>query len=120
MLKSIKDIKIGDKVKGTDGKWHKVIAKTDVKMAWKMYKITFSNGYVKCSDTHQWNVFIEDRMYTIDAMAIEKEFDFYKGRHIGTIDGPTIISIEEIPSEPVQCITTDAKDSQFLIYTHTD
>lgn len=120
MIKTIKDIKIGDLVKGTDGKWHKVIDKTEVKLSWKMYKITFSNGYIKCSDTHQWNVFIEDKMYTIDAMAIEKEFDFYKGRHVGTIDGPTIENIESIPPEYVQCITTDAKDNQFLIFVRQD
>lgn len=117
MKKPIKDVKIGDKVLGTDGKWHKVIDKTEIKMPFKMYEITFSNGKIKCSDTHQWNVYIDKKMYTIDSMAIEQEFDFYKGRHVGTIDGPTIVSIKEIPPEPVQCITTDAKDNQFVIYT---
>jgi hypothetical protein len=117
MKKSIKDIKIGDKILGTDGKWHKVIGKTDIKMATNMYKITFSNGYIKCSDTHQWNVFINDKEYTIDAEGIYQEFDFYKGTHVGTKDGPIIENIEKIPEELVQCITTDAPDSQFAIYT---
>lgn len=117
MKKAIKDVKVGDKVLGTDGKWHKVISKTEIKMPFKMYEITFSNGKIKCSDTHQWNVYIDTKMYTIDAMAIEQEFEFYKDRHIGTIDGPTIVSIKEISPEPVQCITTDAKDNQFVIYT---
>lgn len=116
MQKTIKDVKIGDKILGTDNKWHRVIDKTEVKMPYKMYKITFSNGYIKCSDTHQWNVYVGDKEYTIDAMAIKEEFDFYKGRHVGTIDGPTILNIEEIEPEPVVCITTDAKDSQFAIY----
>lgn len=116
MKKSIKDVKIGDLVMGTDGKWHKVVDKTEIKIPYKMYKITFSNGIIKCSDTHQWNVFIDTKMYVIDAEGIYQEFDWYKNRHVGTIDGPTIISIEEIPPEPVQCITTDAKDHQFAIY----
>ena len=117
MKKQIKDIKIGDKVLGTDGKWHKVISITAPKMSTLMYEITFSNGIIKCSENHQWNVFIDKKMYTIDTKAIEEEFEFYNGRHIGVIDGPTIIGIKHIDNELVQCITTDAKDSQFAIYT---
>ena len=117
MKKAIKDVKIGDKVLGTDGKWHKVIGKTDIKIPYKMYEITFSNGKIKCTDTHQWNVFINGKMYTIDTMAIQQEFEFYKDCHVGTSDGPTIENITEIPPEPSQCITTDAKDNQFVIYT---
>lgn len=116
MKKKISEIKIGDRVMGTDGKWHKVIGKTEVKLASIMYEITFSNGKIKCADTHQWNVFIDNKMYTIDSMAIESEFNFYKDRHVGTLDGPTIISIKRIEPELVQCITTDAKDHQFAIY----
>ena len=119
MKKTIKEVQIGDLVMGTDGRWHKVIDKTDVKLSYNMYEITFSNGSIKCSNTHQWNVFVNDKMYTIDAMAIEQEFDFYKGKHIGTIDGPTIVAIKKIEPELVQCITTDAKDNQFAIYTKT-
>ena len=75
MKKSIKDVKIGDLVMGTDGKWHKVVDKTEIKIPYKMYKITFSNGIIKCSDTHQWNVFIDTKMYVIDAEGIYQEFD---------------------------------------------
>jgi hypothetical protein len=46
--------------------------------------------------------------------------DFYKGKHIGTKDGPTLVNVEKIPEELVQCITTDAKDHQFAIYVKTD
>ncbi|MBR5672078.1 MAG: hypothetical protein IKX02_01395, partial [Spirochaetales bacterium] len=93
MKKRIEDVQIGDKIMGTDGRWHKVIGKTDPIKPYVMYEITFSNGKVKCSDTHQWNVYIGDKMYTIDAMAIEQEFEFYKDRHIGVKDGPTIVGI---------------------------
>jgi len=120
MKKAISDIKIGDRILGTDGNWHKVIDKTDVKLSYNMYEIKFSNGYVKCSNTHQWNVFINGKMYTIDAEGIYQEFDFYKGRNVGTIDGPTIKSIKKIEPELVQCITTDAKDSQFAIYINKE
>ena len=117
MKKSIKDVKIGDKILGTDGKWHKVIDKTPIKLATKMYEIEFSNGKVKCTDTHQWNIFINNKEYTIDAEGLFQEFDFYKGKHIGTVDGPTFINIKQIEPELVQCITTDSKDHQFAIYT---
>lgn len=116
MKKQIKDVKVGDKILGTDGKWHTVIEKTHVKLAYNMYEIEFSNGKIKCADSHQWNIFINDKIYTIDTMAIAQEFDFYKNRHVGTIDGPIIIGINKIPPEIVQCITTDAKDHQFAIY----
>ena len=47
MQKTIKDVKIGDKILGTDNKWHRVIDKTEVKIPYKMYKITFSNFNIK-------------------------------------------------------------------------
>lgn len=117
MKKPISEVKIGDKIMGTDGKWYRVLDKTEPKLCTRMYEITFSNGKVKCSDTHQWNVYINDKMYTIDTMAIEVEFDFYKDRHVGVPDGPTILGIKKIEPMMVQCITTDAPDNQFLIYT---
>ena len=116
MKKAIKDIKIGDQILGTDGKWHKVIEKTAVKLSYNMYKITFSNGTIKCSNTHLWNIYIDNKMYTIDAKGLYQEFKFYKNRHIGTIDGPILLNIEKIDSELVQCITTDADDYQFAIF----
>ena len=103
MKKTIKDIKIGDLVMGTDGQWHKVIDKTKVKVSYNMYEIEFSNGKVKCANTHQWNVFINNKMYTTDAEGLYQEFDFYKNKHIGTIDGPTLVNIKKIDPELVQC-----------------
>lgn len=117
MKKTIADVKVGDLVLGTDGKFHKVIEKTTAKLSYNMYEIEFSNGKVKCSNVHQWNVFIKNKMYTIDAEGIYQEFDWYKGRHVGTKDGPTIVNIRKIEPEIVQCITTDAPDHQFAIYT---
>lgn len=116
MKKTVRDIKIGDLVMGTDGQWHKVVEKTTAKLSYNMYAITFSNGVVKCDNAHQWNVFIGDIMYTTDAEGLYQEFDWYRGRHIGTVDGPTLEKIEKIDPEIVQCITTDAPDHQFAIY----
>lgn len=120
MKKTIADIKVGDLVLGTDGQFHKVVEKTKAKLSYNMYEITFSNGKVKCSNVHQWNVYINDKMYTIDAEGIYQEFDWYKGRHVGTKDGPTIVSIKKIDPEIVQCITTDAPDHQFAIYVQQE
>ena len=116
MKKCIRDIKVGDKILGTDNKWHRVIEKSETTTPYVMYEIIFSNGRIKCAESHQWNVFINENVYTIDTMAIEKEFDFYKNRHVGQIDGPIIISIRRIEPELIQCITTDAPDHQFAIY----
>lgn len=116
MKKAIKDVKIGDKILGTDGKWHKVVEKTEIRMSSRMYEITFSNGKIRCADTHQWNVFVNGKMYTTDAEGLFQEFEFYKGVHIGTADGPTLVSIKKSEPELVQCITTNAKDHQFAIY----
>lgn len=120
MKKTIRDIKVGDLIMGTDGKWHKVIEKTPAKISHNMYAITFSNGVVKCDNIHQWNVFIDDKMYTTDTEGLYQEFEWYKGRHIGVVDGPTLEKIEKIDSEVVQCITTDAEDHQFAIYTSSN
>lgn len=118
MKKHISEVKIGDKIMGTDGKWHRVIGKTEPKLANIMYEITFSNGKIKCSDTHQWNVYVNGKMYTVDAMGIEDGLEeLYKGCHVGTKDGPTIEGIKRIEPMMVQCITTDADDNQFMIYT---
>lgn len=117
MQKRIIDVKIGDKIKGTDGKWHKVIDKTEVKYPFRMFEVSFSNGVIKCSDTHQWNIFINGREYTVDTLELFTNFDWCKDFPIGTLTGPKFKSIREIEPEPVICITTSAKDSQFMIYT---
>ena len=117
MKKAIKDIKIGDKIKGTDGKWYNVIDKTEQKIPYKMYKIQFNNGYIKCSDTHQWNIYVNNKSYTMDTEGLFQNLDFYKNHHIGTPDGAILENISEIEPEIVQCITTDASDNQFMIYT---
>ena len=117
MKKRIADVKIGDKIYGTDGKWHKVISKTDIKLSYNMYELTFDNDTtIKCANTHLWNIYIEDKMYTIDAEGLYQQFDFYKNRHIGTPNGHKFIGIKKIKPELVQCIETDAPDHQFAIY----
>lgn len=118
MQKKISDVKIGDKILGTDGKWHKVIGKTEPHIPYIMYALELSNGIIKCSDTHQWNVFVNGKMYTTDALGIEDGLEeLYKGCHVGTKDGPTIVGIKRIEPEVVQCLITDAPDNQFMIYT---
>lgn len=116
MKKPIREVSIGDKILGTDGKWHTVLEKSHVKIAYKMYELTFSNGKIKCAENHQWNIYVNNNMYTIDTEGLFQEFDFYKNRHIGTIDGPILLNIKQIDPELVQCLTTDSKDHQFAIY----
>lgn len=120
MKKQISEVKVGDKILGTDGKWYHVVDKTEAKLPYVMYEIEFSNGKIKCSDTHLWTVYINDKPFLTDAMGLETNFDIYKDKHIGTEDGPTLIGIKRIEKENVQCLITDSPDHQFLIYTNMD
>lgn len=117
MKKTIRDVKVGDLVMGTDGQWHKVIEKTKCKISYNMYEVIFSNGSVKCDNLHQWNIFVKNRCYLIDTEGLYQDLDWYKGKHIGTQNGPVLIDVKKIDPEIVQCITTDAEDHQFAIYT---
>ena len=121
MKKKIKDVKIGDKIVGTDNKPYDVIDVTDIHIPNNTYEIEFTNGKVRCSDTHEWNIwFSEDRFYTINTETIFLTQDFLKKLNviIGKYeDGIGINSVKEIDNTEVRCITTNSPDHQFLIYT---
>ena len=53
----IRDIKVGDKVYGSDGKLANVISKTSLQRNVNMYRITLRDGrQIECCEDHQWKV----------------------------------------------------------------
>jgi hypothetical protein len=60
--KIMRDLEVGDKVFGIDGKPTKILATTEIMEGHKCYKITFSDGYeIIADEDHQW--FIEDKSF---------------------------------------------------------
>lgn len=120
--KSLRDITLKDKVFGTDNKFHNILDITPTHTPKTVYKITFTNGTVTCSDVHQWTVQNKDNTYeyvteTEDLFInqnwyIEKEIRF--GRYEDSVG---LVKVSKVPNIECACITTDSPDSQFLIYT---
>ena len=120
MLKKIKDIKTGDKILGTDNKYHKVLDITPITIPSRMFEIEFSNGKVKCSFNHQWTYWINDLDFTVDTLSLFEDLLYYKENdcYFGKKeDKITLLSIKEIEPEEVLCITTDTSDGLFKIFT---
>lgn len=113
MKKKLRDVKIGDKVIGYDGKPHTVLDLTPIHLPLRMFLLTFDNGKVKCSWNHQWHYYINELKYITDTLNIFDDFEYFQ-----TVDfcGSKLLSIQEIKPEPVRCITTDTEDSLFVIY----
>ena len=117
----IKDIKIGDKVMGSDKKWKLVVNKTPLHFPTKMYKISFTNGYIECSGDHQWTLFKDTEVgWTVETNYINENLEELKNWKVGSLTGPEVISIEEIDSKESMCITTDASDMLFEIILNQD
>lgn len=120
--KLLRDITLNDKVFGTDNKFHSILDITPTHTPKTVYRITFTNGSVTCSDVHQWTVQNKDNTYeyvteTEDLFInqnwyIEKEIRF--GRYEDSVG---LVKVSKVPNIECACITTDSPDSQFLIYT---
>lgn len=120
--KLLRDITLNDKVFGTDNKFHKILDITPTHTPKTVYKITFTNGTVTCSDVHQWTVQNKDNTYeyvteTEDLFInqdwyVENEIRF--GRYEDNI---RLVRVSKVPAVDCACITTNSSDSQFLIYT---
>lgn len=122
--KLLRDITLKDKVFGTDNKFHSILNITPTHTPKTVYRITFTNGSITCSDVHQWTVQNKDNSYgyvteTEDLFInqdwyIENEIRF--GRYEDNI---RLVEISKVPTVDCACITTNSPDSQFLIYTDT-
>lgn len=122
MKKRIADVKIGDKILGTDGNYYEVIDKTPVHIPTKVYSISFTNGNVICSDTHQWTVHTSDNSYSYvteaEDLFINQDWYIRNEIRFGRYeDDITLLDVSLVEQTECVCITTNSPDSQFLIYT---
>lgn len=122
MKKRIVDVKIGDKILGTDGNYYSVIDKTPVHIPTKVYSISFTNGNVICSDTHQWTVHTSDNSYSYVTEAEDlfrnKDWFIENDIHFGRYeDNIKLLDVSLVEQTECVCITTNSPDNQFLIYT---
>lgn len=122
--KLLRNITLNDKVFGTDNKCHNILDITPTHTPKTVYRITFTNGSITCSDVHQWTVQNKDNSYeyvteTEDLFInqdwyIENEIRF--GRYEDNI---RLVEVSKVPTMECACITTDSLDNQFLIHTDT-
>ena len=120
--KLLRDITLNDKVFGTDNKFHKILDITPTHTPKTVYKITFTNGAVTCSDVHQWTVQNKDNTYEYvtetEDLFINQDWYIENDIRFGRYeDNIRLVRVSRVPAVDCACITTNSSDSQFLIYT---
>lgn len=120
--KLLRDITLKDKVFGTDNKFHSILDITPTHTPKTVYKITFTNGTVTCSDVHQWTVQTKDNTYEYvtetEDLFINQDWYIENDIRFGRYeDNVRLVKVSKVPNIECACITTDSPDSQFLIYT---
>lgn len=120
--KSLRDITLKDKVFGTDNKFHNILDITPTHTPKTVYKITFTNGAVTCSDVHQWTVQNKDNTYEYvtetEDLFINQDWYIENDIRFGRYeDNIRLVRVSRVPAVDCACITTNSSDSQFLIYT---
>lgn len=121
--KLLRDITLNDKVFGTDNKFHSILDITPTHTPKTVYKITFTNGTVTCSDVHQWTVQTKDNTYEYvtetEDLFINQDWYIENDIRFGRYeDNVRLAKVSKVPTVDCACITTDSPDSQFLIYTN--
>lgn len=119
---SIRDIQVGDMILGTDNQYYEVVDKTPVHIPTKVYSISFTNGNVICSDTHQWTVHTSDNSYSYvtesEDLFRNKDWFIENNIHFGRYeDNIKLLDVSLVEQTECVCITTNSLDNQFLIYT---
>lgn len=120
--KLLRDITLEDKVFGTDNTFHSILDITPTHTPKTVYRITFTNGSVTCSDVHQWTVQNKDNTYEYvtetEDLFINKDWYIENEIRFGRYeDNIRLVGVSKVPTVECACITTDSLDSQFLIYT---
>lgn len=120
--KSLRDITLKDKVFGTDNKFHKILDITPTHTPKTVYRVTFTNGTVTCSDVHQWTVQTKDNTYEYvtetEDLFINQDWYIENNIRFGRYeDNIRLVRVSTVGTLDCACITTNSSDSQFLIYT---
>lgn len=119
---TIRDTQVGDKILGTDNQYYDVIDKTPIHIPTKVYSISFTNGNVICSDTHQWTIHTSDNSYSYvtesEDLFRNKDWFIENDIHFGRYeDDIKLLDVSLVEQTECVCITTNSPDNQFLIYT---
>lgn len=117
---TMEDVRVGDKVMGTDGQWKKVLEVLPIHIPETMFRMEWEDGYVECSGTHLWNLFLNDdheKSITLSTDALYGlNLDLTKhGIRVGKPDGPCIWNVVPIDPKPSRCIMVESDDHQFEI-----
>lgn len=120
--KLLRNITLNDKVFGTDNKCHNILDITPTHTPKTVYRITFTNGSITCSDVHQWTVQNKDNSYEYvtetEDLFINQDWYIENDIRFGRYeDNVRLVKVSKVPNIECACITTDSPDSQFLIYT---
>ena len=120
--KLLRDITLNDKVFGTDNKFHNILDITPTHTPKTVYRVTFTNGAVTCSDVHQWTVQNKDNTYEYvtetEDLFINQDWYIENDIRFGRFeDNIRLVRVSKVPVVDCACITTNSSDSQFLIYT---
>jgi hypothetical protein len=84
---TMKNIKVGDKIYGGDGKLTTVINKTDLQNNLDMYKITLRDGRtIECCGDHQWKVYSQKNKKW-NVLKTKEMLDFKRDRIGGKSNG---------------------------------
>lgn len=118
IITTMGDLKEGDQVLGTDGKWHDI----DILQIQKqtLYRFITDEGVVRCSGDHEWKLFIgRIDIGKLSTESISNSLEEYKYANVGVEDGPVLLNIiKEDFREECRCITVlDSEDHQFEILT---
>lgn len=114
----LKDLKQGDRVLGSDGRWHDINILPQHKPK-RMFQLETTSGNVKCSDNHEWT--LVDHIGTSFTVSTEEIFKMKEkvfGTFVGVVDGPKLIGIKKIKPEASMCVAVvDSDDLLFEIMT---
>lgn len=114
----LEKVKKGTLIRGTDYKFHKVLDVTEVKMPLRMFKLHFTEGYIKCSDTHQWTYYMNGNDYLTDTLDLFENQEWFIKNSVsfGKKDGAKLINVEEIVPELCKCIVTNTDNGLFAVF----
>lgn len=125
MVISMKDVREGDEVFCTDGKWRKVKRVLDIHKSDTLFEILTDKGTIKCSGDHLWNLFIAgEELKEIETFLLynnRKLFcKLYQSTNknidgscfLGVKTGPLLINVSLIENEMVRCIEVDDEGNE--------
>ena len=116
--KRLENIQKGNLIRGTDNKFHKVLDVTEIKVPLRMFKLYFTEGSIKCSDTHQWTYYMNGNEYITDTLDLFENIRWFIDNNVsfGKEDGPKLLKVEEIEPEPCKCIVTNTDNGLFAVF----